>query len=764
MTATAQTRTEIEGAPLADRETRGWRRWAARYHWVIALASYTLLTLAITFPIIFEMGDHVLGVTSTGDNLWNAWYPWWFRRAILSGQDPTYTHMIYALAPRVQLFAPTWLNGAVGAVLLTFFNPLATYNLLMLIGFPLSGLTMYLLTGEFVRNRLACFVSGFLFTFSTDHFWRAEGHLTLATLEWLPLLAWRAFVFYRRPTRGNAIWLGLAAALGPLCDFYLTAYFLVPFVLVFVVWLLITDRGWFAQWRHLLLAGLAVLVTLVVALPPLYSSLRVDPSMQSAINAYAQGGTELYSADLLAYFLPHPANPWLGHIGAQIYLRMTSGPTIEQSNYLGWVTILLGMGAFLFVRNRTRVTLFWLVLAALGGLISLGPVVHIAGHGYARVPNLVFDLLYRLPVLSNFRAPNRAAPTVGLPLALLAGVTLDSVFARLRRVDVVLRAPRWLSAVPYSRVAYGALCVVAMGLSLFENTQFSLPYPSAAVHVPELYYEMAHDPTPGLVLMLPIYPRGSDHYYQIIHQRALVDGYPIRTSVPMLRSIENVPYLSYFDPVDEAVARDANMPQDGGFGDIYPITVSFKQGLEEHGIRYVVYTAQDATLVQPWMPQFLRQRLGTPFYDNPAESLLAWRLDPMPPAAGVYRFTMGDGWLVGLGATTDHVLMRSVQQNGQLLIDAPHAGPAHLELTAFAQLLPKTLVLSLNGHTILTRRFPQAFQQQTLDLGMLPLKAGTNVLLIHSVEGCSIPEQVVPGSGDPRCFSFSIMNVRMLPS
>src|SRR5260370_9254970 len=99
---------------------------------------------------------------------------------------------------------------------------------------------------------------------------------------------------------------------------------------------------------------------------------------------------------------------------------------------------------------------------------------------------------------------------------------------------------------------------------------------------------MAADPVPGLVLTLPVYPRGTDLVYQTIHHRGLVGGYPVRTSYSMIRSFENVPYVSLFDWSDSAVASDPFAADENALHDIFPLPESFKQGLQEYGIRYII--------------------------------------------------------------------------------------------------------------------------------------------------------------------------------
>ena len=95
----------------------GWA-WLARHDWVLALAGYTALTLAFTFPLIFHLSDSVMGTDASGDDLWYVWCPWWVHQALLLGQDPAYTHLIYALTPQTQILAASTDNGVLGALLI----------------------------------------------------------------------------------------------------------------------------------------------------------------------------------------------------------------------------------------------------------------------------------------------------------------------------------------------------------------------------------------------------------------------------------------------------------------------------------------------------------------------------------------------------------------------------------------------------------------------------------------------------------------------
>ena len=66
-------------------------------------------------PGDLHLSDSIMGPYLYGDSFWYTWYPYAFRHAVAAGQDPSYTHLIYALLPHIQLFAASDINGAAGA-------------------------------------------------------------------------------------------------------------------------------------------------------------------------------------------------------------------------------------------------------------------------------------------------------------------------------------------------------------------------------------------------------------------------------------------------------------------------------------------------------------------------------------------------------------------------------------------------------------------------------------------------------------------------
>lgn len=718
---------------LADRALP----WLRRGHAFVALILYTGMVLVLSNPLILHLNDRIIG-PAQGDNLYEVWLLWWFRKAMESGLDPAYTHYIFALVPSVQVFVDTGFDEALGWPLQWLMSPVGAYDLVVLLSFILSGLTMYFLAGEFVESRVACFVAGCLYTFSTFHFARAAGHMGLLTIQWLPFCAWRTFAFYRRPTLTNAALAGLALALVPLSEVYYLPYFAFPFLALFVIWKLSSDRGWFACRRNLLLTGFAILLTGFIAGTPLASSfLRVDPDMQAQAQLTARQGLEPLSADLLAFVLPSSDNPLFGGATRPVYDRMKSPWSVEKSVFLGYPLLGLAALAFAVRRNRNRTTAFWLGTAAVGIILALGPRLIVAGQ--ATIPLPAYNLAFGWPMLSNFRAPNRLVVLPLTALAVLAAYGVDSIRDRLSS-DVL------------SRLAFGAMMCALVGLTVGEDVVGGAPLPTAEMHVSPLYTRIAADTSGGLLLDLPLVTEGYFNYLQTIHHHPLVYGLAPRMSPRMLNSVQNVPGLMDFQSLVDSSAAAKQSAQNG----LYP-TPSFKNALETHGIRYVVFHLTGNATADGTMRLFLRQKLGSPFYDSPEEGLMAWRLQPATGQSRSYEVDLGSGWLLQPGSSE----VGSLGAQGDVYLYAPRPSHRTVRIDAQAFFRPLTMEAWLNGVPVATIAFRRAWTYQYAVLAHLSLHTGRNTLLLKSTEGCKRPSDYDPRSADTRCFSFEVRTIRM---
>jgi len=712
------------------------QRWIERNHWIIALLVYTLLSVVVTFPLVFHLTTMISGPSPDGDNLWYVWSLWATRHAILSGHDPNHTHDVFALLPSVQVFVDAHVNTVIGFLLQWVTSPLGAYNLLVLLSFVLSGLTMYLLAGEFVTDRFACFAAGFLYTFSTYHFARAAGHLGLLTLQWLPFCAWRLFAFYRRPSWRNALLAGIGIALVPLSEVYFLAYFLVPFGALFILGGLIADRHWFTNPYNLRLGALAITVAAIITVPALIDYVRVDPDVRATSQLVAKTSLEPLSADLATFVLPSPTNPLLGSYTKRIYARVkTPFQPIETSNFFGYPLLLLGLAALLFRHNRGRTTYFWLILGVGGLVLACGPALFVVGHRIITLPT--YKMVFGWPLLSTFRAPNRLSILPLLALAVLSALTIAAMRACVRGL------------------AINSTIIVLMGISLAQSILWGFPYPTTAVHMPELYREIGNDTGQGLLLDVPFVYSGAYQYYQTVHHKPLVFGYVPRVTSRMLDSVYNVPYLSQFEPVGDGMHLQLTENQ----GDILP-KGGFKEVLRHNGIKYVVMHRTVEPESYAGMRSFLIRHLGVPFYDSGTEGLTAWQI-PIGASVNVEPFypTLGSGWLAGAGQR-DGLPEREMEQDGQIVIIAQRPEEVTLSFLTTPIFKPLTIEIRAYGQVFKTVPLIAVGMTQAVNVAHIPLEAGTNTIELHAVEGCVRPSDI-SSSPDIRCFSIGVQQIQI---
>lgn len=712
-----------------------------KYHWFIAFLLYSLIGLILTSPIIFHFNDAMIGAPVSSDAGYFVWQSWWFKQALETGHDPAYSNSIFALLPPVQIFTQGLFYLVVSWPLQLVFNPLATFNLILEFSFGLSGMMMYLLASEFTANKRACFLAGFIYTFSTYHFARiSAGHFGMVQMEWLPFFAWRTFVFYRKPNPKNALLLGIGLALVPASDPYYLPYFALPFAVLFAVGKLITDFKWFRNRHNLLMGALAILIGIIALYPTLYPFLKVDPEVAAAAKFDAKYSTEQLSANLAAYFLPQANNPFFGQLTNPIY--QTFEYPWEKSVFLGYVGLALTLVAFGFRHNRNRATLFWLLLGLIGIIFSIGPKLYITGEPIAWWP--IYNLVFDLPLLSTFRAPVRLGILPLMAVSLLAAYGINSLSTRFET--------KWVS-----KFGFNIFIVVLLSLSFAEQLSTAFPYPIYQVTIPALYNQIGTDQRDVLLLDLPVALSASDQYYQITHRKRLAAGDVSRLSYSMQNSLENIPYLNPLIFTNLIGASEAEQ------GEIYPLTTSLKAALQEKQIGYVVLHQRPKINESQyqWMFKYLIEKLGQPFYNSATEKLSAWRIDPgTVQKSDGYQFKLGTGWLHEVGVR-EGKLERVVEQDGRLLLNVPQASEQTITFKATPYFKPLTLEVRLNGVLIQTKHFEQPSITQEVRLENLKLKSSANSIELHAVEGCSIRHDYEPQIIDVRCFSFGIQDVQI---
>lgn len=530
-------------AAARARAAATWRRSAFA---LVATTLYAVLTVAITWPVPANLRSSLFGFA--GDNLDSIWLYWWWDYADAHGLDPDHSPFLSApfgadlsdvpVQPLERWLAP-WLTQPFGEV--------AAYNLIVLVSFPLAGLSMYLLANYLLRNRLAAALAGGIYAFAPFHLGMAMSYPALGSVQLVPLFFWMlARTLHERRAR-DVVGAVLAFGLMALGSYYYAYYALWVVAAVVAVYgirerralaaTLNRARGRLASRRGLIgagavgLAGAGVLAFLVAKPLQLYLEADLERSLADAVR---------YSARPWLWLTPGIDHPMVGGTLEGFYGRtLPDVPSYEQALYLGFVPLGLAalgvLAARRFGGHPRRTVLFAAVVGLAGVVICLGPFLPLSTDYYASWPQeggerklpLPGLVIFELAPAFSFFARAQVFVVLGLALAAAAGAVL--VQRRLRG---------------------GWAGVAIVGLAALIGLEYANRPPPRFVELgptPAVYEWLAAQPGLPIVAEYPMAPPAEPRtlHYQLWatrHQKPLVnspDGPQARALYERIANIAN---------------------------------------------------------------------------------------------------------------------------------------------------------------------------------------------------------------------------------
>jgi len=503
------------------------KRWQKK-GWIPLV--YVFLTLVMTYPLLFRLGSHYVGTGS--DLLIFPWNDWWCRKCLIEGRNPLFTTwLFYPQGVSLVYHNFAWLNTGLWLPLSPLIGPVAAYNCIFLFNLALGGIGLHYLAHYLTRDHRAAFIAGLIFAFwpcRMSHY----NHPNMVSIGWVPLF----FLFLIRtireePTRRKlkcALLAGLFLALTGLAR-WLHLMFTGGMLLVYLGYSALFERQ---SWKHHTLSTLGALASMfglaLLLIVPLLSPLVTAQFDVSRLTFDAQQGVQqglptaadvfstdpdLYSTDLVSYFVPDRGHPLLKPWLSDLWSRMRRG------SYLGYsVLALVVMGLLKGQRDRG----LWLVIGIGLFVLALGPELQMAGRRFNVA--LPYAWVQDWPMVQVVRHPNRFNVLLSLPLAVLAGYGVAWLLPRLKRP--------WVWAVGLSV------------LVLFEYLPW--PYPTVRLSVPSFYHQLAQEPGDFAILDLPMGARTvakSYMYYATFHGKPLVEGHVSRLPVSAYDFVDTVPLL-----------------------------------------------------------------------------------------------------------------------------------------------------------------------------------------------------------------------------
>ncbi len=318
-----------------------------RFASIFILVIYTLLTLILTYPLVFNLSITV--PNDIGDPLLNTWILAWDSHALLTDPLNLFKANIFYPLPNTLAYSEHLFSTALLALPLQLISaePIVAYNLSLLATFPLAAFGMYLLILRWTRQRSAAFIAGLIFAFAPYRF-AAIAHLQLLTFQWLPfvLLSLDMMLDKKgsssfRPEAGDRkpIILMIFLILQLLASWYLALYTIVivgVYLLIRLVAgqltkLVIDIRGW-------LILIFIFLISISLALPFAWPYLSLLDDLRAARPLSLALSMAATPTDFAA---AAPFNRLFGPLTAP--LRTRPGFTEENTLFVGFITPLLAL-------------------------------------------------------------------------------------------------------------------------------------------------------------------------------------------------------------------------------------------------------------------------------------------------------------------------------------------------------------------------------------------------------------------------------------
>ena len=372
-----------------------------------ALLFFLLLSIVHTWPL--TTNPVRLSRNDTADTLLNEWIISWIAHKLPHDPLNLFNANIFYPEPRTLAFSePLLIPGIFGIPIRCLgASPVLTYNILLIIGFTLTGLAMYKLIWKFTHDHIAGLLSGSLIAFNAHTLTRLP-HLQAHYAMWLPL----ALLFFdrllvRKNTK-DALWLALFITLLAVTSGYLGVFA----VIAIGISLLIRIRDWWGVNAVPFLSriGLAGLITctIVFLLLSSYWYVHKYQGLSRSLDAMA-----IFSASPSCYLAT--GGRFHYSIWSHFFYKIHA-----ESLFPGVVAMILSAGALVSRSHPMTKMRLWMFfgIGTVGVLLSFGPATPL------------FIWFYHLfPPLKGIRAASRFGYLFLLAVAALSGYGL----AKLRK-------------------------------------------------------------------------------------------------------------------------------------------------------------------------------------------------------------------------------------------------------------------------------------------------------------------------------------------
>jgi hypothetical protein len=316
--------------------------------------------------------------------------------AILHGENPFIIAAAWAPAGLNITQATTTAGLALLAWPLTaLVGPVISLNIITLMTPALSASAAFLFAYALSRRKVASFVAGWIFGFSTFEFGAMLGHLQTDFVPLLPL-AFLVVALRGRVRLGAAAFVASLAVINilqftiSLETFVTTTMFLSLFFVIQTSLYAASGRWRAALYECSLFASAFCITGIIVAPYIYYFFIDYDQIPHVIMN----GGQ--FSIDLLNFFIP-TAITWIGHgLAAPIASHFLADAS-EEIGYIGLpLAVLCAVAVFKTRRIPEAITAAIIIVVAC--VFAMGPILKVAGRPEIELP---WMLMQHLPLLAN---------------------------------------------------------------------------------------------------------------------------------------------------------------------------------------------------------------------------------------------------------------------------------------------------------------------------------------------------------------------------
>jgi len=517
------------------KEHRQGHETHARIWLLLAFVLYLAVALVMFYPITANMKTVAPGTGA--DTYQNLWDIWWVNYAVINlHTNAFYTHLLFwplgaslvdsTIAPLLGLLsAPFQLVGTVFA-----------YNVMFLLGFVLSGLTMYLLAEYLTKNHYASLIAGFVFAFSAFHIAQSYSHIHFMNIEFVPLFVYFFIRLLENDKRlistvGMSASFALSTLMGNIEQ---TMILLIGFVFLIVVYLIYSDTR--KKMLNVRFIGyMAIFVVLAFAIGswnyiPIIKAITQPGGLGLANNLNVRAANIEWSLSVGGLFVPSYFNGifYSSGVPARLYNSLFAPDPVEKVGYIGYTVIVLALFA---ISRDYKKMLPWTVGAVLFIWLALGPTFYL------------YSLYHAIPVVNIVREPGRFDLIATMFFAILAAYGSKAVFEKFSHHGKHAKS---------NTIVLG-IFIVIIAIMFIENNGMHIgksPVEYTSISVPNLYYQLAQIKGNFSVLGVPTFPvganntylyEGEDTYYTSVSHKELVGGYTGRENTTSTLLIYNIP-------------------------------------------------------------------------------------------------------------------------------------------------------------------------------------------------------------------------------